>query len=362
MKTRHAVLAGKIALLPLAIATIVIAAQVRARENARTAFEHYRPDWEDAWRAPVEHLAVDTLGRLLPRPDAEPEMLEAALAVMRRSQSWYAMGPEVSNQLKGWLDVRLANPTTDGDRLRPVFALLALAESEEVDAYRTKIVALAGDRTTATTALSALSARLHETAGTAEAEAVLDSLVDAWRALLGPINGARLNWLARAAPTIASSEQVAILAVANHIRQLLEPYGIKAVSSFGETLPDQAMRQWLDHQAANVNKTRPALRTAIAHAREVLAEFAPTYHYEPVIEITCLTALRHHALPWSGLAIAVLVLSGLAGGLAFCLVRLARGPLPVDVNAETMENVEPIDLDTDAETRSRSSASITDVG
>ena len=53
----------------------------------------------------------------------------------------------------------------------------------------------------------------------------------------------------------------------------------------------------------------------------------------------------------------------LGGGLAYALARLARGPLPVDVNAETMENVEPIDLDTDAETRGgRSSASITDVG
>ena len=74
------------------------------------------------------------------------------------------------------------------------------------------------------------------------------------------------------------------------------------------------------------------------------------------------TAASATSLPAGGLLIVVAVVGSLVAGLWFALTRLVRGPMLVDVNAETMENVEPIDLDTDAETKSRSSASITDVG
>jgi uncharacterized membrane protein YdbT with pleckstrin-like domain len=100
----------------------------------------------------------------------------------------------------------------------------------------------------------------------------------------------------------------------------------------------------------------------VRRVRAVLAEFAPHYHFEPLIDAACASVLRYHALPARGLIIALAVVGTLMAGLWFALIRLVRGPMPVDVNAETMENVEPIDLDTDAETRSRSSASITDVG
>jgi hypothetical protein len=367
VRTRHLVPVGQLVLVAVVIALVAWTAQERTRQDVLTAFHNYRPDWDDAWRAPVEHRAVDALGRLLATPDRDPEMAEAALAVMRRSPSWFAMGPEVGNQLKGWLDARLdpkhAAFTGDGDALRPAYDLLVLAEAEDADLYRQRIAALAGDRSERAAALTAASAELQDHLADAQADAALARLDLAWTVLGEPLAGAPFNHLARAAPPVAPAEKLASLAVVSHIRHLLEPYGLKALGTYGETRPDQAMLDWLDRQAREVERSSPGQRDRLQQAREVLARHLPDYRYEPVVDIACRTALRRHAIPGGGLLIAALVLATLGGGLAYALARLARGPLPVDVNAETMENVEPIDLDTDAETRGgRSSASITDVG
>lgn len=364
MKMRRLVPLAQLALVAVVIVLVAWTAQGRTREDVLTAFHNYRPDWDDAWRAPVEHRAVDMLGRLLAAPDRDPEMAEAALAVMRRSPSWFAMGPEVGSQLKGWLDARLADPLADGDALRPAYDLLVLAEAEDVELYRQRIVALAGDRSERAAILTAASAELQEHLADQRAgDAAIIRLDQAWTALREPLGTARFNRLARASPPVAPAEKLASLSVVAYIRHLLEPYGLKALGTYGETRPDQAMLDWLDRQAREVERTNPGQRERLRQARDVLARHLPDYRYEPVVDIACRTALRRHSIPGGGLLIAALVLVILGGGLAYALARLARGPLPVDVNAETMENVEPIDLDTDAETRGgKSSASITDVG
>lgn len=364
MKARHLVPLAQFTLVAVVIALVAMTAQSRTREDVLTAFHNYRPDWDDAWRAPVEHRAVEVLGRLLAAPDRDPEMAEAALAVMRRSSSWFGMSPAVGSQVKGWLDGRLADPLADGDALRPAFDLLVLAEAEDVELYRQRIVALAGDRTERAAALFAAAGALLDGMDMPDrADAAIVQLDRAWGSLREPLGGARFNRLARAAPPVAPAEKLASLAVVSHIRHLLEPYGLKALGVYGETRPDQAMLDWLDRQAREVERANPGQRERLRLARDVLARHLPDYRYEPVVDIACRTALRRHAIPGGGLLIAALVLVILGGGLAYALARLARGPLPVDVNAETMENVEPIDLDTDAETRGgRSSASITDVG
>lgn len=365
MKARHLWPMAQLVLVVVVIALVAWTAHGRTREDVLTAFHNYRPDWDDAWRAPVEHRAVDMLGRLLPAPDHDPEMAEAALAVMRRSPSWFAMGPEVGNQLKGWLDARLKDPLFDGDgdALRPAYDLLVLAEAEDAELYRQRIVALAGDRNERAALLTAASAELQDHLADAQADAVIVRLDRAWITLREPLGTAPFNRLARASPPVAPAEKLASLSVVAYIRHLLEPYGLKALGTYGETRPDQAMLDWLDRQAREVERANPGQRERLRQARAVLARHLPDYRYEPVVDIACRIALRRHGIPGGGWLIATLVLMTLGGSLAYALARLARGPLPVDVNAETMENVEPIDLDTDAETRGgKSSASITDVG
>lgn len=360
MKTRHLVPLAQALLAAGVIALVAWTANGRTRDDVLTAFHNYRPDWDDAWRAPIEHRAVEIF---YAAPDRDPEVVEAALAVMKRSPNWFRMAPEVGSHLKGWLDARLADPEADGDDLQAAYDLLVLAEAEEADVYRQRIVALAGDRGERAAALTAASAALQEHLADGQADAALAQLDRAWSALREPLAGARFNRLARASSPAAPAEKLASLAVVAYIRQLLEPYGLKALSSYGETRPDQKMLDWLDRQAREVQRINPGQRERLHQAREVLARHVPDYRYEPVVDIACRTALRRHAIPGGGWLIAALVLGALGGGLAYALARLARGPLPVDVNAETMENVEPIDLDTDAETRGgRSSASITDVG
>ncbi len=363
MKGRQIAILGQIALTAALGAALWSAAQDQARANALTSFRHYRADWEEAWRDPVERLATTTLGRLLSHPDADPELAEAALSVMRRSQSWYAMAGDVASPIKGWIDARMRHGEGDGDQLHAAFDLLEFAESDEVDTYRERIAALAGDRHEAAAELSAAARELNDHAGSAEADLALARLAVAWRALHGVQNGHQLNWLAQRLPPIATAEQQATVAAVVQLRRLLAPYLGKAAGAFGETLPDEAMLAWLDRSAVEVNRSYPEGRDRIRKVRAVLAEYAPRYHFEPLIDAACATVLRYHGLPARGLLIALVVTSSLIAGLWFSLIRLVRGPMPVDVNAETMENVEPIDLDTDAETKSRSSsASITDVG
>jgi hypothetical protein len=362
VKPRRALHLAQAALALLAVVGLVVASGERARDNALTSFRHYRADWEDAWRAPVEHRAVEALGQLLSHPDRDPELAEAALAVMRRSPSWFAMGPDICSQIKGWLDVRLAQPGVGGDELRPAYELLTLAESDDLDAYRQRIAALAGDRSAEAAGLAAAAQRLQDHAGSADGDRALEALTAAWTRLRAPAGGHPLNWLAKELPVVATAEQAASEAAVAHLRALLEPYLGKAAGSYGETLPDEAMLAWLDRQAAEVNRARPQQRERLRQVRMVVASFAPRYHFEPVVDIACATALRYHGVPGGGVAVGLLVAIALVAGLWFAILRLVRGPMPVDVNAETMENVEPIDLDTDAETRSRSSASITDVG
>jgi hypothetical protein len=142
----------------------------------------------------------------------------------------------------------------------------------------------------------------------------------------------------------------------------LEPYGLRSDATYGGMQPDRSMLVWLDQQARTVNQSDPARRLHLAEVDRLMRRHQVPSDDEPVVAIATRIALRHDHLPWTALLMGLTVSAVLLGGLAVAMIRLRRGPLPVDVNAETMENVEPIDLDTDAETRSRSSASITDVG
>jgi hypothetical protein len=362
MKPKQALVLGQAALGLALVCALWSAAQDQARSNALTSFRHYRADWEEAWRKPVEDLATSTLATLLKHPERDPELAEAALSVLRRSLSWYVRAPTVASKIREWLEVRMARGERDGDLLQPAFEILVYAEADDVDSYRNRIAGLAGDRSMEAAALAEAALKLQAEPGTPAADGELARVATSWRALHGVLDGKRMNWLALEQPAVATAEQEATVAVVADLRALLEPYLGKALGVYGETLPDEHMLALLEATAETINHTMPLQQERVRRARQVLAEFAPHYHFEPVVDTACTTALRYHALPAGGLLIVVAVVGSLVAGLWFALTRLVRGPMPVDVNAETMENVEPIDLDTDAETKSRSSASITDVG
>lgn len=357
MRERRLIALAQVLGLLLAGSLLILAAGVRARSNALTAFANYRSAWPDAWRAPVEHQAVELLAHLLPAPEADPDLARAAMGVMRQSSSWQAMMPGIQSQLRAVLDVSLA----DGrkiDQVRVAWEMFALSEPTDLEAYRERIIGLGGDRSAQVETLLQASRHLRED-GSAEA---VTALAQAWEVLSGPLDGHSLPWLARLAPTIVSAELAAQEALLEHRRRLLEPYGLRRDATYGRLQPDLAMLDWLDHQAQTVNAADPGQREQLQQVAALLHRHDAGSDEEPVVEIATRIALRHHVLPWSAVLIAVAVLALLGGGLLRAYLRLRRGPLPIDVNAETMENVEPIDLDTDAETRSRSAAAITDVG
>ena len=362
MKPRSAALLGQAAIVVALGLTMLSAARDQARSNALTSFRHYRQDWEESWRTPVEQLAAVTLARQLPHPEQDPELVEAALSVMRRSLSWYMKAPRLAQMLREGIELRIAHGEVNGDALHTAFDMLEFAESDEVDTYRGRIASLAGDRNAAAAALAEAASKLQSLLGMPGDDQAVARLGLAWRDLLAVHQGRTMNWLARQLPVIAAAEREATEAMVAQVRALLEPYLGKAPGGYGETLPDEAMLAVLERQSVDINRTQPRRQESLRQARLVLAECAPHYHFEPVIDAACTIALRYHAIPSGGLLIVLSVCTALIVGLWYAITRLFRGPMPVDVNAETMENVEPIDLDTDAETKSRSSGSITDIG
>ncbi len=360
MSERRLIAAAQVLGLILVGTLLIVAAGARARSNTLTAFANYRGAWPDAWRAPVEHQAMEVLARLLPAPEADAELARAAMGVMRHSSSWAAMAPGIQTRLRGVLDGRLAEGSAI-ERMRVVWEMFALSEPGDLEAYRERITALGGDRSAqAETLLQA--ARHLRGSDPAAASAAVQGLSQAWEALLAPLDGQPLPWLARLAPAIVSAELAAQEALLHHRRRLLEPYGVRPEATYGQLQPDLAMIDWLDHQARSVNAADPSHRARLEQVDTVMRLHDTGTDDEPVVAISTRIALRHQVLPWPALLLGLGILGLLGGGLLHAFLRLRRGPLPIDVNAETMENVEPIDLDTDAETRSRSAAAITDVG
>lgn len=361
MKARRLILVLQMLGLLLIGVLVITAAGGRARANAMTSFASYRATWPDAWRAPVEHRAVEVLARLLTTPDTDPELLRAAMGVMRQSNSWSGMADGIRAQLRGVLDTYLV--TGDGGRRsRIAWELFALSQPPDLEAYRERIIALGGERTSQAEALRSAAGRLRQASGAETFDLALTDLTTAWDGLLAPRDGRPLPWLARQSAAVADAEQLAQEALSFQRRLLLEPYGVKREVSYGMMQPDPAMIGWLDTQARTVNASEPDRRERLERVAGLLHQHPTEGDEEPVVLVATRIALRHHVLPWPAIGLGLAVLLVLIGGLVRALLRLRRGPLPIDVNAETMENVEPIDLDTDAETRSRSSASITDVG
>lgn len=361
MKARRLILVLQMLALLLFGVLVIVAAGGRARANALTSFAAYRASWPDAWRAPVEHRAVEVLARLLTAPDTDPELVRAAMGVMRQSSSWPGMADTIRSQLRGVLDAYLVSG--DGTpRARIAWELFALSQPGDLETYRERIIALGGERAPQAEALRQAADRLRQSSTTQDFDGALDELTTSWEILLAPLDGRPLPWLARQASEVADAEQSAQESLSFQRRLLLEPYGVKRDAAYGMMQPDPGMIEWLDTQARTVNAAEPDRRERLERVDDLLRGHPTESAEEPVVLVATRIALRHHVLPWPAVGLGIAILVVLLGGLGRALLRLRRGPLPIDVNAETMENVEPIDLDTDAETRSRSSASITDVG
>ncbi len=360
MKTRHLIALMQSLGVIVIGCLLILAAGARARANAMIAFSNYRSDWPDAWRAPVEHQAVDVLGKLLPTPGSDLELVRAALGVMRDSASWKSMANDIRTQLRGSLDTLIKKRDLSG--IRVVWELFALTDPDNRELYHERIIALGGDRTAAAEAVHSAAARLREAVNGSAADVALIQLGESWDAMLAPLDGQPLPWLARLSPVIMRAETEARSAVLRHHRQLLEPYGVPAEGDYGQTVPNQAMIDWLSRTAQSVNAADPEKRKRMEHFQYIQRQHTMDLPLEPVVAIATRIAVRHDALPWSAIIPGLGIAFVLIGGLIGAGLRFRRGPLPIDVNAETMENVEPIDLDTDAETRSRSAAAITDVG
>ncbi len=132
----------------------------------------------------------------------------------------------------------------------------------------------------------------------------------------------RRSWIARQNPVIASAIDGADVAALERFRAIL-----REAQTSGPELTPRLREAWAALRAMGLQNRIDAPERAY-YAAEV----------------------RVNALPPAAFDLAVGVLVFLLGAMGYAIRSSIKGPIPIDPGAETLENVEPIDFDTDAET------------
>jgi hypothetical protein len=362
MKNKQLWFSANILLVVALVIVIIMAAAQQARDNALAAFSHYDAQLEEALRTPIEQRAIEVLGPLLAQPQQDKKLALAALKVLRSSPAWPSLAPQIYHQLRVAMEARLNNPRPSMLRVRAIYELMVESEYADKEIFAQRIISLAGNRSGLINDVQDAVVQLQMATSDADIQDAMERIDQAWDALHARHEGHALNWLAQQEPAFTAATAQAGIALERLVRKLMEPFGIPVDAHYGQALPDQVMIGWFVQQAAAITDNRPEQQQQLRHAQQLYEKFTPTSQREPVVAVAIRIACQQQSLTWLGLLLGVGVIIILVSGFFYALSRLRRGPQPVDVNAETMENVEPIDLDTDAETRSRSSGSITDVG
>jgi acyl transferase domain-containing protein len=334
----------------------------RARDNSFAAFAHYPTLTDAAQRTLIEQQAIAVLGPLLAQPQSDTALALGALAVLRSSATWSALAPQIHHQLRAAMDIQYNNADHAMPLIKAIYALMEASDFPDKDAVTQRIRALAGDRSLFIADLQQAVVKLQMAVSQDDIQDAIKLTEQAWVALHASQQGQKMNWLAQDEPSFLAATTQAKTALERLVRKLLEPFGIPLEAQYGQAPPDQAMLGWLAQQAAAVVKNRAELQTQLRRAQRLSIKMSSFVTREPVVAVAVRLACQQQRFDWLSVLFLLSLITSLSGGFLYALSRLRRGPQPIDVNAETMENVEPIDLDTDAETRSRSSASITDVG
>ncbi len=211
----------------------------------------------------------------------------------------------------------VTQPWPDDIDLHRLWELAAIIDAELAAAVHVRIAARAGERGAAAAALTLAAATLREAPVDDDPEPV----VTAWMRLRDAGSGPGwFTWAARETPPMARAVTAAERAVAQALTARLDAQ---------EEGADPRL-VWHAAQAMGVTDRLPDA---------LIARYA--------------SQVRIQQVPTMALIACAVMASGLFGGLAFAFHRLHRGRRRIDPGAETLENVEPIELETDALTVQR---------
>ncbi len=198
--------------------------------------------------------------------------------------------------------------------LRDTYDILVASGSPAATSWLTTIATAGGSRVGDVAALEDATAVLRRATHTPDADAAYLDLLAVRRGILGRPG---TTWAARLRPPLAAALVSAEDALLEHLAR-----------ATGDA--SQLRVQWNAAAQAGLSARLP-----------------------PAVIQRLAVAMRYASVPAAGIAVGLGVALSLAGALVAVVALLRRGPKAIDPSAETIENVEPIDVDTDAVTLQR---------
>lgn len=303
------------------IATLLgvgLLARAKSRDGVIYSLKSYAVEKNQPERKAIEQFAGEVFNGELGKYIVDEKVVTAAYNVLKQTEVAEASRQRLELYAKNLLEREIALAHSDDDLLELGDRLLALAASPDRGIYRGRIAMMSKEREAEAAALGQLAHAVSRNAGAPEGDAAFAQLVESrLRFTAGPH-----AWVLRQNPAIASAVESADAAALQRFKVLLQ----QAQTSGPEMTP-RLRDAWAGLRAMKLqDRVEAAERTYYA------------------------AQARVNALPPAAFNIAVCVLMILVGGMAYAIRSVIKGPIPIDPGAETLENVEPIDFDTDAET------------
>lgn len=330
-----------------AVALVAGLGRERARGDALAAFDAATFVTDEEERARLALRARRLLEDEIARGAPDAGAIASAWAVARQGPDGGVTAPVLARLVDARIARELAGVAPSERDLRRLWSVLVLLDDRAtIAAARVRLQAAAGVRDGAVAELVEAARALRSATGRPEGDALLRSLAAAWERLREAGTGrARFTWIARESEPVAGAIERAAEAAYAHFDALLVPY----LERGGPEAPLAGVRA--------VNREDPARGGRLRAAWAAIGALGQQERCDRRTFALYAAASRRDELPVAGLAWCVAVAVLLFGGLALAFQRLARGQRAIDPGAETMENVEPIEVDTDAVTVQRSSPS-----
>jgi len=322
-----------IAIAWLVLAVALAASFVGQVVGARVREDHFAqladftvetdPDVRGVLLTEAEAVLAGELAR--ERPDKALLVRAFAVTVAKQGPAAEAWRVQVETRARSRIETELARRSPDQIVLREAWDVLALANPDLAPGLLERIAAVTGDHSARLAALREAVVDLVRLSGHPDGDDRLERVARARADLIGE-GATRMNWAARESAPVTTLLNAAGAAALGHFNALLAPYRTQPPGERAADQPARLRAAWAQLKAMDL----------VAGDAETTAVYA--------------AAVRRDRVPPVGVAFSVLMTGLLFGGLAVAFRRVARGPSPIDPMAETLENVEPIDLDTDAET------------
>ena len=332
----------------LAIAWLRGLAAERQREDALAALQDQAFVTDPAARVRLEGQAAALLSAELSVSSPQRRVVAAAFSVLRHSAEAETAAERIVARARALVAAWRGRDGHAELRLRQADELVELVgDPLAIADLHARILALAGERQGSADALARGADALATESGSVAGDRHLADLAVLHARLVADGSGrSGLTWVARESAPLAIPLESAADVAYGHLDALLRP--------FRQRLARDASPADIASVVREVAREMPAQRDRLRAAWDALGAMDLRERCDRGTLMLYADAVRREQLPVAALAVCVAMAFAVFGGLALAFRRLVHGRRAIDPAAETVPNVEPIELDSDAITLQRS--------